>query len=171
MRRGRQRAAAVLLAVSAVLGLPSCAVTAGGCPGWTSFATPSDAAQDAAAVVIGAVRERVGTTEVFGATASVWSVQVDRWEKGDGEERIRVISPPSQCGPEGDPHLGGGDPFSAASEAGPSVIFLVEDAGWRALTPLQGIVPADDGGIPAEWPPGSPGSPPPATVSPSGRAG
>lgn len=158
--RSRRRFALLLLFPIAAVGITSCSFGATGCPGWAAFDTPLDAAKDAEAVVVGQVTDLIGTTDMLGATANVWSVQVERWQKGEGGEEIEVVSPPSQCGPEGDAYLGAGDPFENARSDGPSVVFLTRDGGWRAITPLQGIVPADRGEVPAEWPAGLPGSPP-----------
>lgn len=102
-------------------------------------------------VVQGSVREQVGTTPMFGTDANVWAVEVEDWISGDGPERIEVVSPPENCGPN-EPYFGS-DPFEVALEHESSIVLLTGSEGdWRAITPLQGVLPAaPGGGVPEEW--------------------
>ncbi|NLP84728.1 hypothetical protein HF576_12795 [Microbacterium sp. CFH 90308] len=88
---------------------------------------------------------------MFGTDANVWSVEVEDWISGDGPERIEVVSPPENCGPN-EPYFGS-DPFEVALEHESSIVLLTgSEGGWQAITPLQGVVPAaPGGGIPEEW--------------------
>lgn len=82
-------------------------------------------------------------------------------------EQVSVVSTPETCGGADNPYPGGDplDPASgpAAEEGAGSVIVLLsgstddgstdEAVGFHLITPYQGVVlPADDGGLPAEWP-------------------
>jgi hypothetical protein len=151
MRPRRILVAAVALLCAAAT-LVGCVVR--GCPGWAGYETPEDAADSADAVVVGRVVERVSTTDFNGASANVWSVDVAEWIKGEGPDRIEVISPPPACGPGTDPYLGEEDPLATATGYGTAALFLVGDEpGWRALSPGQGLVEvAPDGQIPTDWP-------------------
>jgi len=145
----------MMTALTACAGGPF--VTSETCIDWVAFDTPADAVEDAAAAVIGTVGEQDGTTELYGYTANEWAVHVDEWVTGEGADEIRVVSTPATC-TAGSPYPGG-DPFAAAS--GPQLILLHDENGTlRAITPLQGIVPAPGGAVPKEWPPGMIGSPP-----------
>lgn len=150
MRRTISATAAGAASVLALAVLSGC-VHVSGCPGWVSFDTPADAAEDADAVVSGRVSGHSGTTPMFGATANVWNVEVVEWLKGDGPAAIEVISPPESCS---DPAYFGADPFEEPSQGETVVVFLTAESGrWRAVTPLQGIIPAaPDGGLPENWP-------------------
>jgi len=152
MRAKRALAATVAL-VGIVPALVGC-VSVQGCPGWAAYETPNDAADSADAVVIGRVIEKVSTTDFNGAGANVWSVDVAEWRKGDGPQRIEVLSPPSACGPGTDPYLGEEDPLETGSRQGPSALFLVGDErDWRTISPVQGLVElTPDEQIPATWP-------------------
>ncbi|WP_146145346.1 hypothetical protein [Microbacterium timonense] len=152
MRPTRVLAATVAL-LCMVPALAGC-VYAQGCPGWAGYETPNDAAESAEAVVIGRVVEKVSTTDFNGARANVWSVAVTEWRKGDGPDHVEVLSPPSACGSSADPYLGDEDPLGAAVRHGASALFLVGDeAGWRTISPVQGLVElAPDGRIPSTWP-------------------
>ncbi|MEV4688230.1 hypothetical protein [Microbacterium sp. LWH3-1.2] len=98
--------------------------------------------------------EKVSTTDFNGASANVWSVEVADWIKGDGPDRIKVLSPPSTCGPNTDPYLDEGDPLETASRHGPTALFLVgDDLDWRTISPVQGLVElAPDEHMPTAWP-------------------
>lgn len=121
------------------------------CVSWVHFETPADAAADSDAVVIGRVIDRTGSASVFGASADVWSVDVDEWVEGDGPERIEVISTPVTCeGSRTSP-----DPLEEARGDRVAVFLTDDPAGWRTVTPLQGVVSVTpDGALPGDWPSG-----------------
>ena len=151
MRRRRVlSAAAVLLCLAPAL--TGC-LQVQGCPGWAGYETPNDAAESADAVAVGHVIEKVSTSDFNGANANVWSVEVVEWLKGDGPDRIEVLSPPSACGASADPYLGE-DPLQAATRQEGSALFLVQtDSGWRTISPVQGLAELTSvGSIPAVWP-------------------
>lgn len=104
---------------------------------------------------MGQVLEIASSAQFNGASANVWSVEVTEWLKGDGSDRIEVLSPPSACGASTDPYLGE-DPLETAARRGPSALFLVEtESGWQTISPVQGIVDVTpEGEIPTEWPAG-----------------
>ena len=103
------------------------------CVDWVRFATPSDAAADAGAVLRGTVVEQAGTADMFGFDANVWLFDVEevleRPAPGpDGPEappelvvapgdRISVISTPETCMP-GNEEYPGGDPLDPATGVG-----------------------------------------------------
>lgn len=161
--------AGALVVALAGSGLTGCAlVDTQSCVDWVVFDTPAAAARDAAAVVVGRVGVRAGTTNVFGAESHVWTVQVSRWITGSGGDSIRVTSVPETCAGAGAAPYPAGDPFEKAMGNRESVLFLSREGGsWRGITPSQAIVEASDaGGIPDAWPPGSPGSPGLSSPSP-----
>jgi len=121
-------------------------VTTETCVSWVEFETPSDAAEDAEAVVRGTIGDPAGTAPVFGVDAPVWTVDVAEWIEGEGPDRIEVISTPVTC--EGTPSP---DPFASAE--GEMILFLhLDESRWRGITPLQALVaPGPDGQVPARW--------------------
>lgn len=124
------------------------------CPAWPLFDTPADARDAADAVAVGRVIEQVGTAPRFGTIANVWSVEVERWMKGDGPERIDVLSLPSGCGP-GNPAYFGSDPLETATGFDQAILFLSRDSnGWQTVVPGQGVVESGEGGaLPEAWTP------------------
>lgn len=144
--------------------LAGCGVYSSGCASWAAFDTPAEAADAADAVVIGHVVARDGVGEVGGAEAHAWTVSVQRWMKGSGGDRIRVLATPAGCA-DGSPEYPGGDRFEPAVADHLSVVFLSEyaststsvpdgaDAVWVGLSPFQAVIPATPaGGIPKAWP-------------------
>jgi hypothetical protein len=126
------------------------------CVSWVDFATPADAVADADLVITTeGTATATGTAEVFGAEAAVHAVEVADVLAGAGAaagDRIEVVSTPVTC--TGGAVYPDGDPLDAA---GPLVILLERDediGAWRTLTPLQGVVAADDGSVPEAWPAG-----------------
>ena len=142
--------AAIVCLTSALAGC----VSVQGCPGWAGYETPDDAADSADAVVVGRVVEKVSTIDFNAANANIWSVEVADWLKGDGPNRIEVLSPPSACGPNTEPYLDEGDPLETATRHGAAALFLVgDDLDWRTISPVQGLVElTPDEQIPTEWP-------------------
>jgi hypothetical protein len=175
MRR-RRVLSALFATVLAAASLTACAMVDGGeqhtCVDWVLFETPADAEESADAVVAGRLVGRAGSVTVFGEDAAVWTVAVDEWITGSGDDEIEVVSTPATCEASPPP-----DPFLAVEGEDRVILFLEDDEiapGWRSLTPWQGVVPAaPDGGIPAEWPadPLVSPSPTPAEPSPSPTAG
>lgn len=99
-------------------------------------------------MVRGRVADQAGTASYSGLTASTWNVDVEEWIVGDAAApgRIVVTSLPRSCGDEAD---------SMADAAGGADVILfmrAVDEGWETLTPFQGVVPAENGGVPASWP-------------------
>jgi len=130
----------------------------GTCVDWVAYATPADALADVSHAVIGTVGGQDGTTGLYSYEVNAWTVHVDRWIKGSGDDELRVLSAPETCS-DGSPYPTG-DPFAAAS--GPQLILLTDlDGTWTSVTPWQGIVPAPDDAVPEAWPPGTMGSPAP----------
>lgn len=152
MHRSGRRLATVVLLVAAASIAGGCAAAVG-CPSWAAYATPLDALEEASAAVRGHVGERVGSEPLNGGSANVWEVEVTEWIKGEGAERVEVISPPSACGVSDDPYFGP-DPFETAAEFDTAIVFMSERAeGWMALSPGQGVVePGPDGTLPTAWP-------------------
>jgi len=119
------------------------------CPAWPGFDTLAGARGAADAVAVGRVIERVGATPMFGTWASVWEVEVESWMKGDGPERIDVVSLPHGC--EG-PAYFGSDPFEAATDFDQAIIFLSDGSnGWQSINPGQGVVESRGGALPDVW--------------------
>lgn len=111
MERRRQRAGAI--ALPALLGLlvAGCGdpVTEQACISWVSADDDASRTELADVVVEGRPLERVGERAMFGTTATVWNVEVDRVLKGTAETGavIEVASTPRTCEaggayPEGD---------------------------------------------------------------------
>lgn len=160
----RQQSRAAVLAVAAVFVITACGTEvapveprAEACVSWVSYETPADAMADAALVVrTEGPMTAVGTTELFGANASVHVVPVPDLLKGTGTgvsagQDLEVVSTPVTC--TGGGVYPEGDPLDAS---GTQILFLHWDEavpGWRTITPLQGVVSATrDGGVPPEWP-------------------
>lgn len=124
-----------------------------GCPGWAGYETPEDASDAADAVAVGHVDELVSTVQLYGATANVWSFEVDDWLTGRGPDRIEILSPPSACGQSDDPYFGV-DPFQSARDHATSVAFLSgHDGEWMAINPSQGVIEVSGNlELPAAWP-------------------
>jgi hypothetical protein len=137
-------------AAASLLSLSGCAipglVTTATCIDWVYFETPADAADDADAVVLGSITGQAGSTSYEGMTANIWTVEVDDWLKGDGADRVDVVSLPRSCGDTDDNMAR----FSAVDE----VVVFLRDAGdgWEGITPWQQALPAEDGGYPEDWP-------------------
>lgn len=130
----------------------------GACVDWVAFPSPADALEDSSYAVIGTVGAQDGTDDLYTYEVDAWTVHVDEWIKGSGDDELRVLSAPETCS-EGSPYPTG-DPFAAAS--GPQLILLTDlDGTWTSITPWQGIVPAPGGAVPDAWPPGTIGSPAP----------
>ncbi|MEQ6896292.1 hypothetical protein [Microbacterium sp. KR10-403] len=128
----------------------------GTCVDWVTFSTPADALEDASYAVIGTIAGQDGTADLYSYEVNAWTVQVDQWVKGAGDDELRVLSAPETCS-EGSPYPTG-DPFGAAS--GPQLILLTDmDGTWTSITPWQGVVAAPGGAVPEAWPPGTMGSP------------
>ncbi|MEJ1922283.1 hypothetical protein [Microbacterium sp. KHB019] len=137
-------------AMASLLALVGCAapglVTSSSCIDWVYFESPADAAADAEAVVLGSITGQSGSTSYEGMTANVWTVEVDQWLKGEGDDTVDVVSLPRSCG-DAD------DSMKAFSPEDQVVVFLRStDDGWEGITPWQQVLPAEDGGYPAVWP-------------------
>lgn len=139
------------LGVVGLLALSGCTVpgltTSESCIDWVFFETPADAADEADAVVRGSIVEQAGTRTYLDMPAPTWTVAVDEWIEGTGDDEITVISLPRSCGDTG-------DTMAAYQQVDDLVFFLRDDeSGWQGITPYQGVVPVGaDGAIPAEWP-------------------
>jgi len=149
----RALAAAMFAATLAISGCSATGGTAQTCIDWVFFDTPSDAADEADAIIVGDVIEQADTTTYLDLPATTWNVRVDTWLDGDdgdeieeGEE-IVVTSLPHSCGVTG-------DTLAAYADVDSLLFFLREgDEGWEILTPYQGVLPTEPGStIPAEWP-------------------
>ena len=144
--------------VLAMVGLAACASSGTQtCVSWVDFASPADALVDAELAVTGEVLEAVGTAELYGVQATVWSVRVTgpplAGDPPEGDE-LRVISTPVTC--TGDEIYPEGDPLDTGE---PLVLLLTSDEAdgdWRTITPRQGAVPSGpDGELPLAWPDGA----------------
>lgn len=151
------------LAGLALTGCSVLQVGGGQCVDWVAYDTPSQAAKDAAVVAIVRVQDRSGEADLYGESAHLWSVAVEKVLSGDGiapGEAVVVASTPETC--SGSPYPQG-DPLQALANTELVVLLHQEPGGrWRTITPWQGAVPpAGDGGLPDAWPPGTMGSPAP----------
>jgi len=120
------------------------------CVDWVWFDSPADAMEEADAVVAGHLVDQSGSTTMFGEAAPIWTVAVDEWIEGDGDDEVEVVSTPATCEASPPP-----DPFLAMRDEDRVIVFLHHDpdVGWRALTPWQGVFSAGpDGGLPEVWP-------------------
>jgi len=138
-----------VLAVAALAGCTAGPFESHTCVDWVSFDSPADAMEHADAVVAGRLVEQSGSTTMYGEAAPQWTIAVDEWLEGDGEDEIEVVSTPATCEASPPP-----DPFAALQDADRVIVFLHDDpdVGWRSITPWQGIVPAGpDGGLPEVW--------------------
>lgn len=139
------------LACSALVALSGCTDPGSApqtCIDWVFFTTPSGAAAESDAVILGRVIDAAGSTTYLDLPATTWNVAVDEWiNGGDGSGMTVVTSLPRGCGDTAD---------DMADVAGgyPVILFLREDEqGWQTVTALQGLIaPNADGGIPKEWP-------------------
>jgi hypothetical protein len=131
--------------------LPGTTVQA--CAGWVHFETPADAVAESGAAVIGEVVERDRTYRAMEYDHRVWTVDVEKWVRGDGPERIRVASLADTCAASGP--YGEGDPLESAGDSRVLLILRpIEGSLFSTPTPFQGVIvdPATDG-IPEAWPP------------------
>jgi hypothetical protein len=125
------------------------------CVDWVWFDSPAGAMEEADAVVAGRVAGQSGSTQMFGEQASIWTIDVDEWIKGDGDDELEVVSTPATC--EATPPA---DPVGVLQDERRVIVFLHDDpdVGWRTLTPFHGVTPSgSDGGIPEIWPSGQTG--------------
>lgn len=141
-----------------VMAMAGCAAVGGegeACADWVWYQSPADAMADAAVVVrTKGPTASVGTTDMFGVTVNVHSVQVTDVLKGTevrtGQD-VEVISTPVTCTDGG--VYPDGDPLDAS---GALIMFLYWDAdthAWRTVTPTQGVVAATGAGqVPLTWP-------------------
>jgi len=128
------------------------------CADWVIFETPQDQLRHATLVVIGTPTGADSETRIYGYTARIHEVEVERVLKGDPEPGpLHIASMPVTCTrgvsyPEGDP-LDGHRRM---------LIYATEQNGfWFTMTPAQGAVPFDSGTPlpfetgPVETPPGA----------------
>jgi len=152
MRR-RRLIPAFVIGVLATAALTGCIGPIGEshtCVDWVWFDSPGDAAEGADAVVAGHIVGQNGTTQLYGEQAPIWTVDVDEWITGDGDDELEVVSTPATCEATTPP-----DPVEALRDDARVIVFLHDDpdVGWRTMTPFHGITPAGpDGGIPELWP-------------------
>ncbi|GAA5195657.1 hypothetical protein GCM10025773_01970 [Microbacterium jejuense] len=145
----------LVVGVLAVLSLTGCGAFGLGvrsqtCVDWVSFDSPADAVEEADAVVAGRLVGQSGSATLYGEAAPIWTIDVDKWIKGDGDDQLRVVSTPATCEASPPP-----DPFLAVEDEDRVIVILHDDpdVGWRSITPWQGIVVAGpDGGVPEVWP-------------------
>ncbi len=139
-------AALVALLVPAACGVPA---AQGVCISWVSADDDAARTELADVVVEGRPLERVGERAMFGVTATVWSIEVDRVLKGTADlgTAIDVASTPRSCEvggayPEGDP----------LDTAGPLRLYLSDsdfgvegtEPGLALITPFDGVGAARD---------------------------
>lgn len=149
--RALVRAAVTTLLLATVGGCTTVFDGAETCVSWVDFATPADAWVRADLVVVGRVVADAGSERVYGTSARVHRVEVDRVLSGDPPAReMDVVSVPVTC-ETGGPYPNG-DPLDVDD---PVVVFLHHDQDadrWWTLTPRHGVVPATaDGDVPAAW--------------------
>lgn len=154
-------------------GLPQDGVA---CVDWMRFLTPTEAASDAGAVLLGKVVRHDGTTRLYGVEANRWLFDVeavlDRPAPEDSRvnpaaepppelevsagDRVSVVSTPETCG-GADSAYPGGDPLDPgkAQGSGPVIVLLSgstddgstdEPVGFHLITPYQGVVLPTDDG-------------------------
>lgn len=136
------------MAATALVGC-SPLISSGACVDWVLYDTPTDAATEADAVVIGSVIGPAGTATEFGLEANVWRVAATTWVQGRGGSEIEVVSAPRTC-ENGAPYPDG-DPLDVSTDV---LLFLRADGDrWMTITPYQAVLPAPtDPGIPSVWP-------------------
>ncbi|WP_454085729.1 hypothetical protein [Georgenia sp. Marseille-Q6866] len=153
--RRPRRPETVAAAAAAVVGLLAAMVAACGAPAagescisWVPADDDAARTELADVVVEGRPVERVGERAMFGVTATVWDVEVDRVLKGTTEVGtvIEVASTPRTC------EVGGaypdGDPLDAA---GRLRLYLSDsdfgiegtEPGLALITPFDGVGAAD----------------------------
>src|SRR5690606_26887316 len=147
--RRRQRpgtwAALIALLVAAGCGVPA---AQGACISWAPADDDAARTELADVVVEGRPLERVGERAMFGVTATVWRVEVDRVLKGTAEPgtTIDVAATPRSCEaggayPDGDPLDGAGRLRLYLSDSD----FGIEgtEAGLALITPFDGVGAAE----------------------------
>lgn len=134
-----------LVAALVAVSLTGC-VTQQTCVSWADYSDPQDAYDDARLVVRGEVGEVVGTRDVLGVAATVHRIDVEEVLKGaDPGLTVDVAATPITCTggeiyPDGDPLL----------VDGPVILFLIDPsdtAGWRLITPFDGVLPVPEDGV------------------------
>lgn len=144
-------AAAVVAGLGLVCGLSGCAqpvIESSACVDWVLFDSPADAAAEADGLVTGHVVQRSSPIRQYGVDVNVWTVEVDSWVIGSGDDEIHVASSPRTC-ESGSPYPDG-DPLDTDEDV---MIFIQElDGRMQTLTGFQGVIPAPiDGNIPDAW--------------------
>lgn len=139
----RGAAAALVLAVG--LGLLTACVTTQTCVSWHFYDSEQELFDDAGLVVTGTAEPTGTTREVIGVSMPVYRLDVTETLKGDATEPLEVTPAPLTCMGGESEYPDGIDPFATDAE---SVFFLVRDGGsWRAMTPIQGVLPLPDDGM------------------------
>lgn len=150
--RIRSIAVAASLAFAAAT-LTGC-VTSRSCVDWVQYATPQDAFDDAAAVVVASSEPTATTVEVYGSQLPVYDLSISEVLKGDVDlGPLQVASTQFTCNGEGDEYPNGHDPLDVG---GSLIIFLyrADDGRWRTITPTDGVLPLPaDGSLPFETTP------------------
>ncbi|MCM3659896.1 hypothetical protein M3148_02625 [Georgenia satyanarayanai] len=137
--------AALALLVPAACGVPA---AQGACISWVPAADDAARTELADVVVEGRPLDKVGERAMFGVTATVWRVEVDRVLKGTAEPgtTIDVAATPRSC--EAGGAYPDGDPLDAA---GRLRLYLSDsdfgiegtEAGLALITPFDGVGAAE----------------------------
>lgn len=144
--RGTRAARTLPVLLTVLVALAGCqAAAAQTCVSWMSYPDDAARARTAHVVVDATVAGKVGERRMFGARATVWSVEVAAVHKGGVEpgERLAVASTPRTC--SGGPYPDG-DPLAATGQVRlylRDTDFAVPDteAGWALITPFDGVRP------------------------------
>ena len=112
------------------------------CADWVIFETPQDQLSHATLVVIGTPTGADSETRIYGYTARIHVVEVERVLKGDPVPGpLRIASMPVTC--TGGVSYPDGDPLD---ERRRMLIYATNQNGyWFTMTPAQGAVPFDNG--------------------------
>jgi hypothetical protein len=138
----RQRYRTALLALLACTMATGCGLLPGShtetCVDWIRFESPQELFDDAALVVVGTPTRTDGATSLYGYTAQIHIVEVEKVLKGQpGPEPLRIASTPETCtGGISYPH---GDPLDREQRL--LIYASHQQGGWFTLTPAQGAVP------------------------------
>lgn len=147
--RIRGTAIAALLTASVSLGMLTACVTEQTCVSWVDYETPQDAFDDANLVVVGTAEPTGATRDVFGEPMPVYAIAIRETLKGEAPAKLEVTPTPLTCMGDASQFPDGVDPL--ATDDGIVLFLYFEGAGWRPITPFDGVLPVPaDGVLPFE---------------------